>query len=70
MLRQRKITITFGNPVLGKDLQDGSEFLSNKHWVIAEVLVVDHQLAKFLISRVPWWLNTKFQILKAFVSQS
>ncbi|CAN2228975.1 hypothetical protein MCEMZLE2_01412 [Candidatus Nanopelagicaceae bacterium] len=47
MLRQRKISITFGQPVLGKDLQDGSEFLSNKHWVIAEVLMVDYKLARF-----------------------
>lgn len=47
MLRQRKISITFGNPVIGKDLQDGSEFLSTKHWVIAEVLLVDLELARF-----------------------
>lgn len=47
MLRQRKISITFGEPVIGKDLQDGSEFLSTKHWVIAEVLLVDLQLARF-----------------------
>jgi hypothetical protein len=47
MLRQRKISITFNNPVLGKDLQDGSEFLSTKHWVVAEVLIVDLQQARF-----------------------
>jgi hypothetical protein len=48
MLRQRKISITFSNPVAGRDLQDGSEFLSTKHWVLAEVLVIDLQSAKFL----------------------
>lgn len=47
MLRQRKISITFSNPVLGTDLQDGSKFLSTKHWVIAEVLVIDIHSIKF-----------------------
>ena len=48
MLRQRKISITFGSPVIGKDLQDGSEFLSTKHWVVAEVMAIDLQSATFL----------------------
>lgn len=48
MLRQRKISITFGSPVIGKDLQDGSEFLSTKHWVVAEVMTIDLQSAAFL----------------------
>ncbi len=48
MLRQCKVSITFNNPVAGKDLQDGTEFLSTKHWVIAEVMEYDLASAKFI----------------------
>ena len=48
MLRQCKTVITFKSPVLGKDLQDAELFNSDKHWVIAEVLVYDTRIAKFV----------------------
>lgn len=47
MIRQSKISIVFNQPVIGRDLQDGTEFLSNKHWVIAEVIVISQELMKF-----------------------
>ena len=48
MLRQCKVSITFNHPVAGKDLQDSTEFLSTKHWVIAEVMEYDLSVAKFI----------------------
>ena len=48
MLRQCKVSITFSHPVAGKDLQDSTEFLSTKHWVIAEVMEYDLSVAKFI----------------------
>lgn len=48
MLRQCKVSVTFNQPVAGKDLQDGTEFLSTKHWVIAEVMEYDLASAKFV----------------------
>ena len=48
MLRQCKTAITFNSPVLGKDLQDAELFISDKHWVIAEVLKYDSLSAKFV----------------------
>ena len=38
MLRQCKVAIKFHSPVLGTDVHDGEEILSDKHWVIAEVM--------------------------------
>jgi len=48
MLRQCKVSITFNEPVVGKDLQDGTEFLSTKHWVIAEVMEYDLLRTRFI----------------------
>ena len=48
MLRQSKISITFNDPVAGKDLQDSTEFLSTKHWVIAEVMEYDLATTRFI----------------------
>lgn len=48
MLRQCKVSITFNLPVAGKDLQDGTEFLSTKHWVIAEVMEYDLATTRFI----------------------
>lgn len=48
MLRQSKISITFNHPVAGKDLQDSTEFLSTKHWVIAEVMEYDLVATRFI----------------------
>ena len=48
MLRQSKISITFNDPVAGKDLQDSTEFLSTKHWVIAEVMEYDLTTTRFI----------------------
>ena len=36
MLRQCKVAIKFHSPVLGTDVHDGEEILSDKHWVIAK----------------------------------
>jgi hypothetical protein len=48
MLRQCKVSIIFNHPVAGKDLQDGTEFLSTKHWVIAEVMEYDLATTRFI----------------------
>ena len=48
MLRQSKVSITFRDPVNGKDLQDGTEYLSTKHWIIAEVMEYDLISARFI----------------------
>jgi hypothetical protein len=48
MLRQSKVSITFSDPVAGKDLQDSTEFLSTKHWVIAEVMEYDLVTTRFI----------------------
>ena len=48
MLRQSKVSITFSDPVAGKDLQDSTEFLSTKHWVIAEVMEYDLDTTRFI----------------------
>jgi hypothetical protein len=48
MLRQSKVSINFNEPVAGKDLQDGTEYLSTKLWVIAEVVEYDLALARFI----------------------
>ena len=48
MLRQCKTTINFNTPVKGRDLQDSDLFMSDKHWVIAEVLVCDSEAALFI----------------------
>jgi hypothetical protein len=48
MLRQCKVSITFSDPVAGKDLQDSTEFLSTKHWVIAEVMEYDLATTRFI----------------------
>lgn len=47
MLRQSKISIDFIVPVTGVDVQDLSEIVSNRHWVMAEVMTYDLQSAKF-----------------------
>ena len=47
MLRQSKISINFIAPVLGKDIQDESEILSNRHWVVAEVMVYNQEKVSF-----------------------
>ena len=41
MLRQCKVAIKFHSPVLGTDVHDGEEILSDKHWVIAEVMKLE-----------------------------
>jgi hypothetical protein len=41
MLRQCKVAIKFHRPVLGTDVHDGEEILSDKHWVIAEVMKLE-----------------------------
>jgi hypothetical protein len=47
MLRQSKVPIKFNNPVLGFDIYDGEEISSNKHWVIAEVMLLENQRVIF-----------------------
>jgi hypothetical protein len=42
MLRQCKVAIKFLSPVLGADVHDGEEILSDKHWVIAEVVKLEN----------------------------
>jgi hypothetical protein len=41
MLRQCKVAVKFHSPVLGTDVHDGEEILSDKHWVIAEVMKLE-----------------------------
>lgn len=41
------VPINFYSPVVGIDLQDKTSFLSNRHWVIAEVMMYDRKYAKF-----------------------
>jgi hypothetical protein len=41
MLRQCKVAVKFHSPVLGIDMHDGEEILSDKHWVIAEVMKLE-----------------------------
>lgn len=48
MIRQSKIAISFNHPVPGVDLQDKTEFLSNKHWVMAEVMNYSKASAQFI----------------------
>lgn len=67
MLRQRKISITFGEPVYGTDLQDGTEFLSTKHWVVAEILKVDLRSASFFDfedKQVAQWPTAQIQSIR------
>jgi hypothetical protein len=47
MLRNKLIPVNFVKPVTGLDSRDNSQFLSNRHWVIAEVLKYDIDVAKF-----------------------
>lgn len=48
MIRQSKIAVSFNHPVPGTDLQDNTEFLSTKHWVMAEVMIYSKASAQFL----------------------
>jgi hypothetical protein len=48
MIRQSKIAVSFNHPVPGIDLQDKTEFLSSKHWVMAEVMIYSQASAKFV----------------------
>ena len=48
LLRQCKVSITFKEPILGKDLQDGAKYLSTKHWIIAELMEYDLYTARFV----------------------
>jgi hypothetical protein len=48
MIRQSKTAISFNHPVSGIDLQDKTEFLSTKHWVMAEVMIYSRSSAKFI----------------------
>ena len=48
MLKQCKTSITFNEPIEGRDLQDSSTFLSTKHWVLAEVFVYNRETAQFI----------------------
>lgn len=48
MLKQCKTSVTFHTPVNGKDLQDSSDFLSTKHWVLAEVMMYNRETAQFI----------------------
>ena len=41
MLRNKLIPVNFINPVSGIDLRDKTPFISNRHWVIAEVMKYD-----------------------------
>ena len=41
MLRQCKVAVKIHSPVLGTDVHDGEEILSDKHWVIAEVMKLE-----------------------------
>ena len=45
--RQCKVAIKFHSPVLGTDVHDGEEILSDKHWVIAEVMKLESGLVTF-----------------------
>ena len=47
MLRNKLIPVNFMHPVVGIDLHSKTEFLSNRHWVIAEVLKYDLTTARF-----------------------
>ena len=47
MLRQCKVAIKFHSPVLGTDVHDGEEILSDKHWVIAEVVKIESGRVSF-----------------------
>ena len=47
MLRQSKIFVDFHHPVPGIDIQNGDWFLSNRHWLIAEVMRYDQRSATF-----------------------
>ena len=48
MIRQSKTAVSFNHPVPGVDLQDKTEFLSTKHWVMAEVMIYSQASAKFI----------------------
>jgi len=41
VLRNKLIPVNFINPVSGIDLRDKTPFISNRHWVIAEVMKYD-----------------------------
>ena len=47
MLRNKLIPVNFVNPVSGIDLRDKTSFISNRHWVIAEVMRYDLQKVRF-----------------------
>jgi hypothetical protein len=47
MLRQSKIFVDFTHPVPGIDIQNGDKFLSDRHWLIAEVMKYDLQTVQF-----------------------
>jgi hypothetical protein len=67
MLRQSKVSIRFKGPVLGTDLQDNSEFLSNKHWVLAEFMVISEIDMRFYNHEgklVAKWQVTDFESIQ------
>ena len=47
MLRNCKVAIKFHIPVNGIDIHDGEEILSDKHWVIAEVMKLENGRVTF-----------------------
>ena len=48
MLRQVKVAVSFHSPVAGADVHDGEQILSNKHWVIAEVMKLENMQVTFV----------------------
>jgi len=48
MLRQVKVAVLFSKPVLGADVHDGEQIVSNKHWVIAEVMNLENNEVTFV----------------------
>ena len=47
MLRNKMIPVNFVKPVVGTDLHDKTPFLSNRHWIIAQVMKYDLDAARF-----------------------
>jgi hypothetical protein len=51
MLHEAKVSVTFYEPVKGRDINDGEIFMADKHWITAEFCRQDAEMTSFISSK-------------------
>lgn len=51
MIHEARVSVTFYQPVKGRDINDGEVFMADKHWITAEFCRQDEETTAFISSK-------------------